>query len=313
MLYAPLGFTAFHCARRLKPRAAIALAGAAGFLLSASVECLQLYIPTRNCSGFDLSANTLGALAGALAAWLAAQYLPAPNPGSRPAAFLLVLWAAAQTCPWVIQVHLDLLAARVRGMAAAPASWPEAALALCEGVALGLAARAFTRFATPLLSAALALAPLARLVLISRPPSAWECAAWAAGLALAGWISPRLAAGCLAIAIVAAGLFPTLARPWPLNGRRFPRFPEGASNPAVAFYFAKAFRYAALLWLLRRSGAGWRLSATATVIALAAVEAAQLSIPGHVPETTDPLLAATLAFLLRFLERPAAPARPQPA
>ena len=65
--YVPLGFLAVLALYPAAQRgAAILIAIAGAFLLSASLESLQLYLPSRIASNVDLASNTAGGLFGAL-------------------------------------------------------------------------------------------------------------------------------------------------------------------------------------------------------------------------------------------------------
>ena len=81
----------------------------------------------------------------------------------------------------------------------------------------------------------------------------------------------------------------------------------------IAVLFEKIFLYGALLWLGRMAFGELRHALWFVVLLTASVEIAQVYIPGHTAEITDPLLVLFLAFVLeslRFdrarLERPAA-------
>lgn len=66
--YVPLGALACLIFRRLDPiGVAIGKAAALGLAFSLLMEACQLFVPTRVASGYDVVANVLGALAGALA------------------------------------------------------------------------------------------------------------------------------------------------------------------------------------------------------------------------------------------------------
>jgi VanZ family protein len=73
LAYIPLGMYAYIFLRpRFGPRAAAMLSVLAGLALSAAMESLQQYLPTRITSNVDLIANTSGAVIGvALTAWFA--------------------------------------------------------------------------------------------------------------------------------------------------------------------------------------------------------------------------------------------------
>lgn len=82
LLYLPFGAAAFLALSRGRRRVwAVAGATAAGTLLSATLEMLQVYAPGRDPSLSDVASNTLGAAAGALAAMILGHRLAKLTPG----------------------------------------------------------------------------------------------------------------------------------------------------------------------------------------------------------------------------------------
>jgi VanZ family protein len=96
VFYVPLGAAAFLTFRRGVP--AFVAATALGTLLSFSVEWMQLYIPTRFASLFDLLANSIGTLLGAVAAFVATSAPVASRLSvfQSPGPLLVGLWAIWQ-------------------------------------------------------------------------------------------------------------------------------------------------------------------------------------------------------------------------
>ena len=60
--------------RRIGPIASTAVATALGVALSVSVELLQLLVPERYTSPFDVLTNGVGAALGAVAGWLGSRW-----------------------------------------------------------------------------------------------------------------------------------------------------------------------------------------------------------------------------------------------
>jgi glycopeptide antibiotics resistance protein len=67
-LFVPLGFIAFHAQRRRRLHTTVLRATTAGLVLSAAVEVVQFFTPSRNPATSDVITNTLGAALGALLA-----------------------------------------------------------------------------------------------------------------------------------------------------------------------------------------------------------------------------------------------------
>ena len=114
LAYAPLGFFLALLRRGATPLARIVQGAAVGAVLSFAMETLQMYIPPRDASPFDLAMNCAGALLGAVLAESIAGYTPASKAlyDLRARAFLpghlgdvglalLALWLAAQMNPGI--------------------------------------------------------------------------------------------------------------------------------------------------------------------------------------------------------------------
>ena len=111
--YLPFGFlVTLRSQARLGTRASVTFGLCAGILLSASMEYLQMYLPTRISSNMDLLSNSLGALIGAVLAaiitshtWLftrITQWRSAVFYHGKKVDFglaLLALWMFTQTNP----------------------------------------------------------------------------------------------------------------------------------------------------------------------------------------------------------------------
>ena len=96
VFYMPLGAAAFLALRR-RPFA-LAAAAALGGLVSISVEWMQLSIPTRVGNLVDLLTNTIGALLGAIVAWVATSSPVASKLEvfESPGPLIVSLWAIWQ-------------------------------------------------------------------------------------------------------------------------------------------------------------------------------------------------------------------------
>ena len=68
IFFVPLGFIAFHAQRQRPTRSALLRATLAGLALSAGVEALQFFTPSRNPATSDVLTNSAGAALGALMA-----------------------------------------------------------------------------------------------------------------------------------------------------------------------------------------------------------------------------------------------------
>lgn len=327
LFYVPVGAAAFLALARRGSRAR-AWAGAVvlGFGLSACVEILQIYVPRRDSSLLDVVSNTAGALIGAavalvwrrelertwerkhgyritaplllLVGWLAYQlypFIPFPSPTKlwwglvallRPAPVSGVeVWAMA--AEWLAAAcALDAIRlARLRGAGPARLRWL-AAFMLCLPLRVLMAGRTLTREAV--LGAVLAL-----LLWTVLPASASRAAAAAA----------------LAFAIVLRDLEPFhfAARESAFSWVPFAASFEASRHRALVVILRKAYDYGAMVWLLAAGRMGYARAAALVAAGLAICEAAQRYLPGHVPESTDPLLALLMALVLWRLSVPERP------
>jgi glycopeptide antibiotics resistance protein len=75
LLFVPLGILLHHqrVRRRLPGSRIVFLTVATGLLISVVIECLQVFLPDRDSSLFDVGANTLGAIVGVIADRTAGQ------------------------------------------------------------------------------------------------------------------------------------------------------------------------------------------------------------------------------------------------
>ena len=114
LAYAPFGFFVALIERGASPARRVAWSLIAGAAMSFAMESLQMYVPPRIASPFDLLANTVGALLGGLLAGAVAS-----NPAARNAIYeararmflpgrlgdvglgLLLLWLVAQMNPGI--------------------------------------------------------------------------------------------------------------------------------------------------------------------------------------------------------------------
>lgn len=318
-VYIPLGMTAYLAFRRFKSVALEFLAPVAiGALLSASMEMLQLFTPHRQCSAIDLVDNILGSGVGVLAgvALTVLADLPAKGPGfrfrDRCAVALLFCWVASLAFPLFPVYYLPVLKTKLSAFLHAPAFNPVAIL-LCAAAwyAVGrLLVAAGVRRPFRWLAALLLLAPLQFAIINHNPvPADIE------GAVIGGWLfcffgrgrgRDRQAGIALLAAVALHGL-----EPFHFGGpaQTFSWIPfigllQAQWQDSLPILLGKLFQYGAAIWLLARGGLGMARATALVTVALAAIEALQTRIPGHVPEINDPLLAILLCLAMWTLRDP---------
>jgi hypothetical protein len=113
-----------------------------------------------------------------------------------------------------------------------------------------------------------------------------------------------LAAGSLATVVLLNGLAPFRLTPVPAAFLWAPFQPMiTGSEHIAAVLLLKTFRYGAIVWLAHAAGMRFLVVGGCLTALLACIEAAQVYLAGHVPESTDPLLAAAMALALFALDR----------
>src|SRR6185503_16697295 len=78
---------------------------------------------------------------------------------------------------------------------------------------------------------------------------------------------------------------------------------DASPEASYSIYFSKTFLYASVAWALRRGGLGWTSAVLIPALILAGCEWAQRYLEGRTPETTDLVLLAAGAALLKLCEK----------
>ncbi len=318
-LYVPLGIFGFlavsaRASRVVRIVAPLALALA----LSASIEMLQLFDDSRDCSLSDVASNVTGAALGiAAGAFYRAklqQRLARRGTGSpwRPSGALLLLscWLGYQLFPlfpaWGRTNLVHRLAALKTLSAVSPA---DTLLVFAEWVTVACLLESVRKTKTSGVLALLLLLVPARLLITSRtlawPDIIGAAAAYAAWLCLPRLWIRRAGPVLLTCALILAELSPfhfagqhgARAFNWvPFLGL----FRSTWQNGFVVL-FRKSFWYGSVLWLWRASGRSLAWTTAAAVAALFLLEQVQVYLPGRTPEITDAVLAALMGLLLWLL------------
>jgi VanZ family protein len=320
-LYVPFGMLFFLSMSRSRSRAVRAAAAvAAAILLSSSIEMTQLFEPRRVCSLFDVLCNSAGAAAGvAIAATFPGAITGVVTEAETigvlrlsGVAALLYLFAGYELFPFFPAFSLYALRGKLVALLG-PEAWP--ARDFFESLGGWLAASALlealvgSESAAWMGSLALLLVPL-KLLIARRTMTLSELAgallgvaAWALlrRLPRAQWLTALVALA----AVVAAGLTPFrfADRIQSFGWVPFQGTLESPWETAFLTLLGKSFLYGSAVWLMKESGRGWPASVLLVAIPLAAVEAAQMWLPGRTPEITDPVLAILLGCGLILMQR----------
>ena len=315
-LYVPLGIFGFLAVRERASRAMRMLAPLAlGLALSASIEMLQLFDDSRQCSLADVVSNGAGTLlgiaAGALYRVKLWQLLARPGAASllRPSAALLLLsaWLGYQLFPLFPALGRTSLMHRLSALKTVSAISPVDTLLVCaEWLAVACLLDSIRKSKTNGVLALLLLLVPARLSIASRT-LAWSDIAGAAA-AFASWVClprrwirpalPVLLTGALILSELAPFQFQSAHT---FNWVPFRGLFRSPWQDGFVVLFRKSFWYGSVLWLWRASGRSLAWTTAIAAAALFLLECVQVYLPCRTPEITDAVLAVLMGVLLWLL------------
>jgi VanZ family protein len=321
-IYMPLGFIAHFVFGKIRwPLLGLYGPVLLGLVLSTAVELTQLYTPHRDTSLIDVVTNVIGSALGVAVAVLFEKMagplprrslrIPIDSPISPGALMLVFCWAAWLLFPFFFRLSQYELHRRLSVFVYSPAfSLVPFVSAVAVWFTLGLLMTAAgIRRSVALLGLSILAIP-AQFFIAERQPAPSDLLGAIAGFLL---FAPRprakpvtkTEAWAFSVLLVLRGLSPFRFVP---ASAGFTWIPFVATlnadwQPAILVMLGKICYYASAIWLLRASGMRL-LRAAATVAAiLAGIEIAQIHLPGRTPETTDPLLALVMGFVLLILSR----------
>jgi VanZ family protein len=310
-LYMPIGMSGYLASSKLK-RQAVRLTCLIlfGFLLSATIEMLQLYVPGRRCSIIDVLNNTLGTAAGIIPAmlfeaivgrkWmegLQRRYV------DRAALAILLLWLSSLLFPLFPVMWLGIFRARLHYMAHAPLFDAVAfvsALGSWYVVGLLLKKVVSTRF---WLWASLSAIPL-QFFIMYRVPSLPEFLGAISGAVIFTALGRKQVAWAFLGLLIFRGLSPFhFVAPHSSSLIPFEGFLAMNWQAGVRSLLEKSWYVAAAIWLLRLEKKPLNHAILIVMATTACIELAQVFLPGRTAEITDPLLALLMGLALRPLLR----------
>ena len=323
LLFAPYGFVAalLSDARR-PPRTAIgglALLLALGVLLALALQLAQLWVPSRVAAMSDVAANCAGMLLGAAAARLARKFFPSaakhplhhaadmPLPRALVPAVLMLFWLSYQWFPLVPTLDLQNMINALKPLLRAPQI--DAVRALHTALAW-FAFFKLWELATAKHMSALALAAAAlfivsaKLLIVGASISPANVIGLGLALACLPWHRHSAALPVLTVAmfisLLASGLTPfdPLSQPQTFHWIPFTGMLEGSMGMNLLNLIEKSFFYGALIVLISAKGSRPFAAAIVVALCLGMIEAAQTFLPNRTAESTDPVLALILGFVI---------------
>jgi VanZ family protein len=320
LLYAPFGMSlALVLPTRSRRALVLAVILAAGVMLSLCIEVVQSFTPTRVSSLPDVLLNGAGTLAGAVVGIVVGERasLRISGFGDREGVavpfVLLILWLGFRLAPFVPTIDWQKYKDALKPLLLHPqVSWLGVFSFVVGWLVVAQAARSIWYGA----QAAIAFSAIAAMVLagsvivVDRAVSASEVLAIALCVALVPLSArvPEPRRVIVLVTLVCATLVLQGLEPFVLGGpaKPFSWVPfrnslTGDFEVGYTALFEKAFWYASALWLLTRAGAHLVAATLGLALFLAAIEIAQIRLPGRSPELTDPLLALVLAWLMHVL------------
>ena len=329
LLFAPYGFVAtLLCRARRHGRITgqWVLLLALGLLLALVLQLAQLWLPSRVPALSDVVANAGGMLLGVAAALLAHRVAPAAAGDSAnlllghalAPAVLMLLWLGYQWFPLVPTIDLQNMINAVKPLVRTPQ------LDAVRALHTALAWLAFFRLwqlasgqRTPALALALAALCIlgAKLVIAGASISLTNAVGLGLALACLPWRQHSAALPALVIAMLvslfASGLAPfgLSDMPQAFHWIPFTGMLEGSMGVNLLNLVEKTYFYGALIVFMTANGARPVPAAIAVAICLGAIEAAQVFMPNRVAETTDPILALIIGFVVGWLSPHRKPVR----
>ncbi|MCW5965529.1 MAG: VanZ family protein [Bryobacterales bacterium] len=313
LLLLPLGFGGMVV---LRTRWRWLLVPFAAFGLSAAVESMQAYLPTRDSSAWDVIYNTTGAVLGmALATILGLRVSPKARPNfsgeiNFRVAALLSLFVVAQFFPFIPVLRMPHLRA---AMLALP-ELPDAMTGLTAFTTFLIATALIGQLTNHPLKGGVATVALlgflgARVVFPGGIHPGGAIAASAAG-AFAGeylpwrivrqWLGPAL---LLYLAFRQLYPFQFVAEQQRFYWVPFDSVLQLKTEYGLRILLEKCFVYGSTVWLLSARVGNLALATAACAGVLALGEVAQVWIPGRTPDTLDPSLAILAGLALAAFPR----------
>ncbi|MFQ6017085.1 MAG: VanZ family protein [Kiloniellaceae bacterium] len=327
VLFAPFGLVGLMATGRKRLfLLRLVLTIVAAVVFATALQVAQLFLPGRIAALNDVVWNTLGTIAGALAALVISKGALVARVGDQPLpavpAFLLGTWIALRLIPFVPTLDFQAIKESLKPLLVHPEiSATDVFLNAVSWLVVGYLLQWIGRPGRVGVKLALVMVGIFSLevLIVANDLTASNVVGGVLALTLAVTVLKRgrrtagVLSALLCTALVVRGLEPFALRTtvgsfaWlPFHG-----FLGGSVYLNTLTLLEKTFLYGSLIFLLRTAGLGWLKSALLTACVLLLIEIAQLFYGAHSPEITDPFLAILLTTCMVMFERHA-PALRQP-
>lgn len=319
VLYVPLGMSGYLAFHKVRNQA-LRIGGLVlfGFVLSASIEMLQLLVPGRRCGAIDLLNNTIGTAGGVIAAtlfeavvgrkWMDGHSRRAVD---RSALALLLIWVGSLLFPLFPVMWLAVFRGKLVSISQAPLfEFGTFVAALASWYAAGLMLRSVVsdRF---WLWASVALIP-AQFFIMSRVPSLSALVGAIAGVVLFVTLKRRPVGWIFLALMVLRGLSPfRVGAPHSFSLVPFGGFLSMDWQTGIRVLLEKFWNMGAAVWIFRAERMPLDRAIVIVTVVAALIEVGQMFLPGRTAEITDPMLVVLAGLAIRALGRPAAVTGPR--
>ncbi|HVW08424.1 MAG TPA: VanZ family protein [Bryobacteraceae bacterium] len=312
VIYVPAGLTGHLAFRRRGYRwlaylAPVAICAA----FSATIEMIQLWVPSRDTSLLDFVTNVSGTLAGVILAVFLEDFSPARTSSGKPVdrSALALLGSGFLWMLFPLMPILGRTALRYKFSVFRHARFFDPIAILSMAMVWFAAGELLDASRLPaarkLILFSLLVLPMRFLIVGQIPLPAEMIGAILGAVAYSKLGSPNrwITAGVFLVTIAARGLTPfvftrqSLPFSWiPFTGFLAIPWQRGVIVAAEKFYW-----YGTAVWLLRRARCPKPAALAIVVGMLLAIEIAQIHLPAHFAEITDPLLGLAAGWSIFVL------------
>lgn len=314
LLFAPYGFLASLQARdHRRPAFTLTWILLAGAALALALQIAQIWLPSRVPSLADAMVNVVGMAGGVAIAAAASQLMPRGKSlhasSTLVPAALMLCWLGYQWFPLVPTLDLQNVRNAVKPLfLASGLDWVRTLHATVAWSAFFmLAGKLFATAIRPtVLAAAGIVVLLAKLFIVGASISLTNALGLGLALTALPWLRRPASLNLLIIAMLLSLLLSGLAPfalasiPGSFHWIPFTGMLGGNMERNLLVLLEKTYLYGSLIFFITLNGARPIAAASAVALCLGFIEGVQVFLPGRTAETTDPVWAIILGFLIQY-------------